>query len=364
MDGHLKLADGLMRAGSYAPAAQVLGHYLGSHPSDPDALYAYGTAMYRTNNLQAAADAFVKLVALRPNDPWAHYSVGITMLAMGDKQTAREAFTTALRVAPDFSAARQKLAQLGQSAAPPPNGGAADPGAAKGQLVVSGRRAISSLLGRFLLAALLGALGFYLVVARPTAGLRGIADFFFFLTPGRRASDLREQLEFMQRSGASQAQLRAVREELAAAEAALDVTVSRMASALQLLGFLLVVSAAVMIFHGVLLALSTRYQIFEGRIDIKEGVLTRRLDSVWLYQVASVHFEQPLWLALVGHARLRLVTDKIGRRGKPVTRTIVGMTATEPPVRERPAAFMENLFHELRDHALGQGLTIKKFWVQ
>lgn len=366
MDPKVKYATAMMNAGSYGPAAQVLGQYLGSHPSDPEALYLLGTAQFRTSNFAAASNTFVKLVSLRPNDPRAHYSFGITMIQLGQLAAARDALETTLRLDPGFTAARQRLAEVAQSGhshqdGPPKTD--TDP-ATKGRLVVSGRRAVSSMLARFVSSALLAAVGWWIVATRPTAGLSGIAEFFFFLTPGRPARDLREQLEFMERSGASKAQIRAVREELAEAEAALAVTVDRLATLLQAIGVVLVVVGAALIIHGLLLALSTRYQIFEGRIDIREGVLIRRLDSIWLYQVAGVHFEQPLWLAIVGHARLRLMTDKVTPRGRPVTRTITAMIDTEPPVEEPPARFMEGLFHELRDSALSQGVAIKKFWVQ
>lgn len=365
MDPKVKYATAMMNAGSYGPAAQVLGQYLGAHPGDPEALYLLGTAQFRTSNFAAASDTFVKLVSVRPNDPRAHYSFAITMIQLGQLAAARDALETTLRIDPSYNAARQRLAELPVGSAQTDHDGPPKTDTdTKGRLLVSGRRAVSSMLARFVYSALLGALGWWIVATRPTAGLSGIAEFFFFLTPGRPARDLREQLEFMERSGASKAQLQAVREELADAEAALAVTVDRLATLLQAIGVVLVVAGAVMIIHGLLLALSTRYQIFEGRIDIREGVFIRRLDSIWLYQVAGVHFEQPLWLAIVGHARLRLMTDKVSPRGRPVTRTIIAMIDTEPPVDEPPSRFMEGLFHELRDSALAQGVAIKKFWVQ
>lgn len=365
MDPKLKLANAMMNAGSYGPAAQVLGQYLAAHPNNPEGLYLLGTAQFRSNHLDAAARTFVRLIELQPNDPRACYSFGITMLQQGDTATARDAFERALRLDPGFVAARQRLAALGGASSEEPRPGPPQDGpGAKGKLLVSGHRAVSSMLGRFLTAALLGAVGLFIVARRPTAGLQGIAEFFFFLTPGRPAQDLREQLEFMERNNANESQLRAVREELAEAEAALAVTVDRLATALQVAGAVLAVIAAAMIVHGFLLALSTRYQIFEGRIDIREGVLVRKLDSIWLYQIAGVHFEQPLWLAFVGHARLRLATDKFSLRGKPISRSIVGMTRMNPRVDERGAQFMVGLFHELRDSALTQGVAIKKFWVQ
>lgn len=372
MDGRLKLAHALMNARNYASATQVLGQHLARHPDSAEALYLLGTAQYRRQEHPAAVRTFTRLVSLRPDDVQAAYSLGISLLAVDRPEDARREMERTLALDPGFMPARRRLAEMGIGPSTPPHTAQQDaPGSAPagtvvsgaGELLVSAGRAVTSLVGRFASATALGILGLFLVVRRSDAGLDGVAE-FFFLVPGRPVSDLRDQLAFMQRSGASEAQLAAVRAELANAEAALADTVDQLATGLQVIGAVLALGAVLVVLHGVLLAWSTRYRVFQNRIDIHEGVVVRRLDSVWLYQLAGVHFEQPLWLALFGHARLRLTTDKVDRRGRPVTRTIVGMTRIRPPVSERPAAFMEDLFHELRDQALSQGVAIKKFWVQ
>jgi tetratricopeptide (TPR) repeat protein len=371
MDGRAKLADAMMTAGSYGPAAQVLAQHLNGHPEDPDALYLYGTALYRTNNFPLAAEVFARLAMMRPHDARAHYSVGITMIKLGRIDAARTALESALRADPDFGAARTKLTELASApASSQPSSPSQTPEQVNaerlvaGKQLVTGGRALSSFLDRYVFAALFGAVGLLIVMRRPTAGLRGIAEFFFFLTPGRTPSDLRDQLEFMEKNGASESQLQAVRAELAEAEAALEVTIDGLATVVQVAGGILAVLAVLVTVHALLLARSTRYQIFESRIDIREGVLTQRLDSVWLYQLADVYFEQPLWLALTGHARLKLRTNKVNLRGRPVIRSITAMVHTQPAVQERPAKFLQKMFHELRDRALVEGLAIKKFWVE
>ena len=65
-----------------------------------------------TRNPAAAAALFRKGLALCPDDDVAHYELGKVLLASGNQNAARSEFEAALKINPNFSAARTALEGL------------------------------------------------------------------------------------------------------------------------------------------------------------------------------------------------------------------------------------------------------------
>ena len=108
------------------------------------------------------------------------------------------------------------------------------------------------------------------------------------------------------------------------------------------------ITAMLMFFLGSFIRLqTTRYRIFERRIDFTSGIFLRRTDSIWLYEIADITFEQPFFLLICGTGQIVVRTEKRTYRIQAIQ-----------PTRE-----MRSLWENLRDAALAQRRDIKSVWV-
>lgn len=100
--------------------------------------------------------------------------------------------------------------------------------------------------------------------------------------------------------------------------------------------------------HAVLAANNTSYSIYERRIDLSSGVLNRRRQSVWLYEIKDVELRQPLFMNMTGNAMIRISLDDDSHVN------IIGFGPLRDQVR---------LYEELRDSALKERRAMKNWWV-
>lgn len=78
------------------------------------------------------------------------------------------------------------------------------------------------------------------------------------------------------------------------------------AAAIVALGLLV---AGVLWAHTALLRRSTRYRITDRAIDVEYGILARRIDTLPLWRVKDVEYEQSLGERALGIARITVVTN-------------------------------------------------------
>lgn len=65
-----------------------------------------------TKDARAAADLYRKGIVLCPEDDVAHYELGKVLLTLGDAQAAQNEFEAALKINPNFTAAKTALEGL------------------------------------------------------------------------------------------------------------------------------------------------------------------------------------------------------------------------------------------------------------
>ena len=65
-----------------------------------------------TNDARAAAELYRKGIALCPEDDVAHYELGKVLLTLGEAQGAQNEFEAALKINPNFTAAKTALEGL------------------------------------------------------------------------------------------------------------------------------------------------------------------------------------------------------------------------------------------------------------
>ena len=88
----------------------------------PDSSAAHtnlGTALDETGRTTEALAHYTTALRLQPGSAQAHYNVGYALLAAGRAAEARPYFESALRIRPGFTAARELLRRLQESAPPP-----------------------------------------------------------------------------------------------------------------------------------------------------------------------------------------------------------------------------------------------------
>lgn len=78
------------------------------------------------------------------------------------------------------------------------------------------------------------------------------------------------------------------------------------AVAIAAIGLLL---AAGMWVHTALLRRSTRYRITDRSIDIEQGIISRRIDTLPLWRVKDVEFQQSVTERMLGTARIYVMTS-------------------------------------------------------
>jgi membrane protein YdbS with pleckstrin-like domain len=117
-------------------------------------------------------------------------------------------------------------------------------------------------------------------------------------------------------------------------------------------GILLVALPALILLPLLCNSYSCRYQVYEFRIDFETGLFSKRIRSVWLWQIVDVEYDRPAigWLTNTG--RVQILADK--RQG-----TQAAETASFEIVGLGSSSFMQNLREELIEAALLQRRAIK-----
>ncbi|MCV2394666.1 tetratricopeptide repeat protein [Actinotalea sp. M2MS4P-6] len=369
-DRSVAAARAAIRAGQLDRAEAVLERVVASAPGDRQAQYLLGLARHRAGRPTEALEPFRTLTALAPDDARSWFALGTALEAAGQPDRAEDAFARCRALEPTV--------EPGGAApnAPRPHGGPGDgspaappaapadqvlsgpgtlaagleqsPGdAGHGTLLVSGGRRLGSSLGAVLLGAIVAVAGVLLAVLRPSA-LAGLLARWSML--GRSPDVLRSRLRDAQDLGFGEGEgspVAVLEAEVARAVQVLDDRAAVAASALTVVGLLIAALGVLIALGGVLRARATRYDVYTHAIDITRGVLNRRTDTVWLYEVTDAVYERPLSLLLSGDARIVLHCEDRAH-------TVVALQGADQ---------MRRLWAELRDAALRERRAMRRWWV-
>ena len=352
-----------IEAGDYAGAERLLRAVLADDPSSAEARYLLGLACYRMGRFGEAVATFRALLDDHPDDHRIMYSLGIALEKHGDLAGAREGLSHSLVAKPDFAEAREKLESLsarsGSAGSVEDSGGGTTTlaalledrtdAASHGNLLSSGRRRISSMAGRFVVGGIFAAVGSMLALnpsTRPSAGLARLTML------GRTPAFYRARLEEIRDPGlpgdrSAPRFTASVEADLARAVSDLFDRTRVIDELLEGTGFILLSIGALIVAWSALAAVLTRYEIFTHRIDITRGVVQRQTDTIWLYEINDVVYQQPWWLLLTGNARIAVTTDS--RRHH-----IVGFGT---------AAMTRRRWSEIRDGALSERRAMRRWWI-
>lgn len=167
----------------------------------------------------------------------------------------------------------------------------------QGKLTFQGRRLLRSYVHRFVLAVLLCLLGISM-----------IRELFPGVSALRTMSGLtaaEERLKRFESVGSPPPILTDLQRLVEQAQ----VSQRELAQRFILFGFLFIIIAGLIVLVAILSSLSTSYLFYERRIHLKEGIFFRRSQQIWLYDIDLIEVQQPLYLMIVGTARLRIRTD-------------------------------------------------------
>jgi tetratricopeptide (TPR) repeat protein len=95
---------------NWPEAANHFSQTLASTPTDVEAVYGMGNAMFHLGKNEEAIGYFTKAIELRPEDAFAHNNLGNVLGAEGRLNEAAAQYSEALRLKPDYIDARYNLA--------------------------------------------------------------------------------------------------------------------------------------------------------------------------------------------------------------------------------------------------------------
>jgi tetratricopeptide (TPR) repeat protein len=314
------LAKRMIAAGSFAKAEPLLVAIVAARPTFGRGWHELGNARYRRKAYLEALEAFQKRLNLEPGDAIANYSLAVALIAVGRSDEGRLYLDRAITINPDFREALEKRRRLagpqnsppadlaspsvvprGQSAGAPDTlskelqQGRVDPG----KVLFEGKPMLRiAVVFPLLLAILL--LVFYYVLMLMTGAFRPGVRLFSSMGP-------------------------------------VDYLLFGVPPTVILLIFLL----------GAARVASTHYRILERRIDVSSGIIFRKTDSVWLYEVTDITFNQPLPLLICNTGKIVVHSEK--------TKHVVFAILSRRQMRR--------LWETMRDAVVAQRRDIKGIWV-
>jgi len=279
-----------------------------------------GNALYRAGDTQKAEQAYRRLIGVQPSNGLAHYSLGMVLKERGQLDRARAAFEMAMRVDPAVTRATDRLAEMENlqvrdrpeerpsDNSPNLGGVAAGPSSddeirlTAGSLLAEGSRNLGSFLAQYLLAALMVLVGIISSAFYRTGSLHWFAERPPFQWPSVRF--LRTTFELTGQESHGRELIDAVQNAGAWSDR-LDILIRGVGIGLILFGGVLSV-------HAALAARASVYQIYERRLDVRKGVLSRRHQSVWLYEITDVELRQSPTLTVTRNAEIRIYLPSTG----------------------------------------------------
>lgn len=352
----------LLRQKRYSEAAETADLYLREHPDDPAMTHAYGTALYRMGNYTGALIAYRRRLELEPRRAVAHYSFGLARVKTDDRDGARRSFERAIALDPTMASAAKQLKALALApvqppepspdptrqlphaiSAPAPAGTSPSRALPAGKPPTSRRSASSEAQDR----AKKGELGQGQILFNGNRNIRSRPGHFIvsfgFLVFASQLGPVSDSLKV--RLG----RLDGIDQN------ALETTVSEVAP---LVALLLVVLAITVLTRAVLASLMTRYQINTESITVVQGILWRRMDFYYTYEVNSVEYTQGPIEALLNNATLHLTTERTEEKT-----TGLNARSAVPKVLELKgigtSADARSLFYGIRSAALGQDVGLR-----
>lgn len=311
----------LLATGDYVHAIPVFLDAVTQDPNHFQTRFLLGICYLRTNDLAAAEQSFRKAVALDNGSHDGHYYLGLALERQGRKGDAQIEYRFALAIKPDFREAAERIAGVPR---PAQKGGA---GPAKPDAPAK-PAAAGSLAEQ--IAARKGPTAEGLPV--PIAGKEEIARY-------------RRMRSF---SGHFLLTFIALVVWILAAYV---LNLSRRDD--QQIFVLLTVAVFFLAITLFWRSRAHHYTIFERRIDIKSGLLFRRSEYVWLYQIEDSWITRSPLNLLTGDSKLHIQT--------------VAAPGTRPTVHKLSGLGnhrrMDELWVRLRDKAVVERREMKSIWI-
>jgi len=317
----LREAKKLVASQSYAEAEKLLSEIVSEVPAHGLAWQELGNTYYKRKDFSKAVEAYQRRYGLEPDHPAVNYSLGISLTELGRADEARMFLKRAVEIKPDFTKAIQRLELLGNKQTQITS----QPNPAIGNQAQKPQKEHD----------------------RPLQSSEVTPPMFSKdlqqgeITPGRLLFDGRQRKRFM------------VHWFLMAIPFALLMAFFAMnaANPTDIYGALLIGVLYSLPIVFIFLLIKTRShscQIYERRIDYQQGFFFRNTDSLWLYELTNVSFQQPLLLRIFRTAKIVLESE----RQKSVQ--IVGIAR---------ASKMKEMWEDIRDASLSQRRDIKGLWV-
>lgn len=296
-----------LKKGLIAEAEAMFVSLLEERPSDSEARFGLGLSQFRLKAFARSQATFSALTTAEPNHYLGWYYLGLSQERLGDHAEAIKAFRRSLTINPSFAKAAEKLSAL-QSDRPESDPASRVPVA---KAIDQGLGDAASSLGRLSPGEL------RIDTHRRVSSFTGMWSLLFL-------SVLWCGYLYWQDAG------------------------------LQSEIFLISVAVVVLLFLGLSMrSRATVYRIYEGRIDVQKGVLFRKSDTVWMYDIEDVQYKQSPLESLTRNATITVDTARGATAGKPERITLRGIDN---------ASAVRELWEWIRDRAVVERRAMKGVW--
>ncbi|WP_422343180.1 tetratricopeptide repeat protein [Parasphingorhabdus sp.] len=280
--------------------------------TNEEIIYLLGVCRFRQRKFEDARGLFISLLATNNSHINAHYYLGLSHERLGDEKSARTEYRFTLALKPDHKLAQKKLGQnvIQQEATSPQREASQASNRAQengeqvstdpGDLIYSGHRKPWTMLHIPALIIVLAAIKLLFIVENGP----GLVEGFLFALQSIRGLSLEPVIP------------------------------------VYLVPTLIFID---LIFRSI----ATKYKIYQKRIDVRYGYLMRKEYSIWTFEIESVEFRRNLWLILSNSGQILM-------KAKGIETTIDGIGR---------AKFMRQLWSEMRDAALVDRRSMKKWWI-
>ncbi len=309
----------LIDSGSIEEATRALEAALHQEPNSPRAAYLLGVCYFRSQRFDAAESMLRRSISQNTQDHLAHYYLGLSLERQHRKDEAVVEYRIALAIKPDLEEARQKLEadQTDIEANPPANETPSADATLARRIERAGADELSGpdrlIAGDLLLEGHPRLRSFSILFVLSWVAAAAPIYFILFVLTDENYYDGEKPLFFISLPW------------------------------LLITGWLLLSSRV------------TKYWVHERRIDFQSGVLFRKRNSLWLYQIEDIWLTRSPFNLITADSSVQLRSGNQASPGrKPGQFRVTGIGNSKK---------MQEFFEELRDSAIVERRAMKNIWV-
>lgn len=299
MNKNYQQAEDFFKQHKIKAAMPLFEKVIDKEPDNIEARYKFGICLYRLKEFSNAEQVFSDVTAIDNSHHGAWYYLGLALESQKKKKKATKAYKMSLAISPDFEAAKKKI--KGSNTTPRESisigeGAQSQPDEGAGQIKYSIKR---RRMGSFSRHAAL-------IILSPL-----VATF---------AVELNSSFD-----------------EVA------------------IFSFSAMICFAIII-DLFLRSITSKYIIYENRIDFIHGILFKKHQSIWIFEITNLSYHRNPWFLLTRNATINIESEKGNY-------ALTGLSPAKKENRKGAVQFSKMLFDLLRNTVRTQRGEIKKVWI-